>query len=363
MTAADNSPEDLPNNSAAKGTEPAGSREPSSPISHRKPRKRKKLLIVLCVVLAILFALTAAAFVALKIGEGKLRKRASGNPKLPSIDTEEMPEDADAYYQGEAYFYNHNLINLLLIGIDRADPETNTSHQADALYFFSLDTATNHANVLAISRNTMADVAVYDIDNRYLSTQKQQICMAYSYGKTPTQSAELTVQAVSDFLCGVPISGYYAVYMDAVPAIVDAVGGVRVTIDEDMTRANRTFKRGKEVVLTGKTALDYLQFRNESNQPRLERQKTFLKSFVSQAKSAVLKNLSLPVTLYKEVASKTVTNVSVTSVAYFASEAKDTDVQFRSIQGTSGFDGFYETFEADENQLYLLLLDVFYKKQ
>ncbi|MBQ7726424.1 MAG: LCP family protein, partial [Clostridia bacterium] len=162
---------------------------------------------------------------------------------------------------------------------------------------------------------------------------------------------------------GVPISGYYAVYMDAVPAIVDAVGGVKVTIDEDMTRANRTFKRGKEVVLTGKTALDYLQFRNESNQPRLERQKTFLKSFVSQAKSAVLKNLSLPVTLYKEVASKTVTNVSVTSVAYFASEAKDTDVQFRSIQGTSGFDGFYETFEADENQLYLLLLDVFYKKQ
>ncbi|MBQ7726720.1 MAG: PD-(D/E)XK nuclease family protein [Clostridia bacterium] len=264
MTAADNSPEDLPNNSAAKGTEPAGSREPSSPISRRKPRKRKKLLIVLCVVLAILFALTAAAFVALKIGEGKLRKRASGNPKLPSIDTEEMPEDADAYYQGEAYFYNHNLINLLLIGIDRADPETNTSHQADALYLFSLDTAANHANVLAISRNTMADVAVYDINNRYLSTQKQQICMAYSYGKTPTQSAELTVQAVSDFLCGVPISGYYAAGILYMPAKRDtaekglAMNGL-IRAEENLVTAMDKEKAGEYVpryALTKSGSLD-----------------------------------------------------------------------------------------------------------
>ena len=336
--------------------------EPSQ--NHAKTRKHKKLIVVLVVLLILVIVGVAAYFVVLKVGEIKLRNKLKGDDaKLPAIGTDSIPEDADAFYNGEAYHYNDELINILLIGVDRTSDQVTNSHQADALYLFSLDTTTHHVNILAISRNTITQVDVYDINNRYLSTDKEQICLAYTYGKDARQSSDLTVKAVSNLLYGVPIGGYYTVYMDAVEQIINAVGGVPVTIDEDMTTVSAAMRKGAKVVVTGEKALPYLRFRHESNQPRLERQKTFLLSFITQAKAATQKDLSLPVKIYKEVASKTVTDVNATSAAYLASEALNADVQLRSIQGTAGFDGFYETFKVDEDQLYLLLLDVFYKKQ
>ena len=328
---------------------------------HQAPFKHKKLIITLSVILAVLLSLVSAFLIIRKVGESALRKKQEeAQINLPYGDSD---GDADAYYKGTAYNYNDRLINILLMGVDKEKPNESDTQQADALYLISLDTDANTVKVIAISRNTVTDVDTYDINGNYFSTAKQQICLAYTYGTDDESSSENTVKAVSNLFYGLPISGYYTVFMNSVAEIVDAVGGVPVTVPEDLTMIDPKMKQGSEVTVTGKNALSYLQHRGDSNAPRLERQKAFISSFVSRAKSAVLGDLSLPLKMYNKLAANTVTNVTSASAVYLASEALNADFQIIGIEGESGTDGTYETFTPYEDQLYELLLDVFYKKQ
>ena len=331
---------------------------------HKAPQKHKKLIIAVSVVLAVILSLVSAFFIVRKVGENALRKRQeNAQTAFPSGNSEALPDDADAYYNGVAYDYNDRLINILLLGVDRNKPNASDSHQADAIYLISLDTDAKTVKVIAVSRNTLTDVDTYDINGSYFSTAKQQICLAYTYGNDDKTSSENTLKAVSNFLYGVPISGYYTVFMNSVADIVDAVGGVPVTVTEDLTGIDPRMKIGAEVTVTGKNALSYLQHRGDSNAPRLERQKSFISSFVGRAKSAMLKDLSLPLKMYNKLAENTVTNVTSASAVYLASEALNADFQIIGIKGESGTDGTYETFVPYEDQLYEMILDVFYKKQ
>ena len=331
---------------------------------HKAPQKHKKLIIAVSVVLAVILSLVSAFFIVRKVGENALRKRQeNAQTAFPSGNSEALPDDADAYYNGVAYDYNDRLINILLLGVDRNKPNASDSHQADAIYLISLDTDAKTVKVIAVSRNTLTDVDTYDINGSYFSTAKQQICLAYTYGNDDKTSSENTLKAVSNFLYGVPISGYYTVFMNSVADIVDAVGGVPVTVTEDLTGIDPRMKIGAEVTVTGKNALSYLQHRGDSNAPRLERQKSFISSFVGRAKSAMLKDLSLPLKMYNKLAENTVTNVTSASAVYLASEALNADFQIIGIKGESGTDGAYETFVPYEDQLYEMILDVFYKKQ
>ncbi|MBQ7726021.1 MAG: LCP family protein [Clostridia bacterium] len=325
--------------------------------------RHKKLLITLAVILFIIIALVASYFIIIKLGERRLRNRLSfDDTKLPPVGTESVPEEADAYYNGVAYNYNEDLINVLVIGVDRAAPNDSVTHQADSFYLFSLDPVAKKANIVAVSRNTMAEIDIYDSNNRFLTTSKAQLCLAYSYGTTAKQSSDLTVKAVSKLFYNLPISGYYAIYMDAVPEVMSAVGKVPVRLEEDLTAISPEMKNGAEVWITSKNVLRFLRYRKASNEVRSNRQQKFLMSFAQQAKSAMRNDLSLPVKLYKRIAKNTVTDIDVTGAAFLASEALGADFQFRSVQGTVGAEGNLETFTIDENQFYQLLLDVFYKE-
>ncbi|MFQ8841964.1 MAG: LCP family protein [Clostridium fessum] len=48
------------------------------------------------------------------------------------------------------------------------------------------------------------------------------------------ESCELTAEALSKLLFGLKIDGYFAVNMDSIPYFNDAVGGVPVTVDDEM---------------------------------------------------------------------------------------------------------------------------------
>lgn len=338
------------------------SSENKSP-KHSAPVKHKKLIVTLSVILAVILVLVSAFFVVRKVGENILRSRIKGaSPNLPT-DSDTIPDDADAFYKGVAYNYNDKLINILCMGVDNKKQNESDSRQADAIYLISLDTQAKSVKVIAISRNTVTDVDSYDINGDYFATGKQQICLAYSYGKDDKSSSENTVKAVSNLLYGIPINGYYTVFMNSIADIVDAVGGVPVTVTEDLTHIDPKMKQGAEITLTGKNAIGYLQYREGSNAPRLERQKAFLSSFVNRAKSAVIKDLSLPLKMYNNLAANTVTDITSASAVYLASEALYADFQIIGIEGETGTDGTYETFTPNEDLLYEMLLDVFYKKQ
>ncbi len=321
--------------------------------------KHKKLIIILSIILVLAISLVSCYFIVIKIGENKLRDSLSNTDG--DMGSDMYGDEADAYHNGKAYYYNNELINILLIGVDRDETIDKDGHQADVLFLVSADMKNKKAKILAIPRNTLTDIEVYDMNGEFLATDFKQICLSYAYGSNDEQCSQLTQKAVSRLLYNINISGYYTIFMDSVEEIVDSVGGVKVTVPQDMTSVNPKWKKNANVTISGKNALKYLVYREESSNDRLQRQKQFVTSFITSAKRAVGKNISLPLTMYNKLAKNTVTDVDGTSAVYLASEIIGADFEILQIAGKVGFDGQFETFEVDEKTLYEMVLDVFYK--
>ena len=241
--------------------------------------KTRKAVKIISIILAVILVVTGGVLGFIKLGEIRLREQ------LSFVDDEISSEDAygdsgEIYHNGQGYVYNENLINILCVGVDKKNKTDKNYRQADAIYLMSLDTETNNLNILAISRNTLADIDIYDMNNEFLDTDRAQICLSFVYGKDDEHSSMLTSKAVSKLLYELPINSYYTIFMDGIPRIIDSVGGVTVTVPEDMTDHNPKWSSGSTVVLRGSVVLGYLRYRKDSNEPRNDRHIGFIKSFI-----------------------------------------------------------------------------------
>ncbi len=326
-----------------------------------KPFKHKKLIIILSVILSVILALVASAAIFLKVGETRLRFSVNFEEEGLTPD-EAYGDNAEVFYNGQGYIYNENIINILCIGIDKDKASDKNSKQADALYLLSLDTEADLFNIIAISRNTLTDIDIYDMNNEYMDTEKAQICLSYAYGKNNKQATLLTCKAVSRLLYNIPINAYYTIFMDSIGELVEAVGGVEVTILDDMTKADPSWKKGKTVKLNKGNVNRFIGYRGETHAPRLERQKHFINKFMVAAKNAVKNDLFVPVDLFNKLSKNGITDIDASQVSYLATEIVDSSYKMNTIAGKSGFDGTYETFEVDDKALYKMVLDLFYIK-
>lgn len=323
-----------------------------------KNRNLKRTLTVISIFLIFVVTFAVATFVIIKIGEAKLKNSLVADEELAISD--DFDYSADVYHNGKAYNYNDDIVNILLLGVDKYVAAKDLRGQADAVYLISMNSKTNKIKVYAISRNSITDVDIYDSDGNYFASEKTQLCLAFAYGANGVQGSENCSKAVSKLMYGIPINGYYTVYLDAITDIVNAVGGVTVTLSEDVLQLFPNKKSGDSIVLKGDKAVEYLRVRGESSAPRLDRHKLFINSFISAAKESVAKDLSLPLKMYKKLNNKSITDIELTSSVYMASIAANCDFQVESIKGEYGFDGRYETFEVDKEALYNLVLNDFY---
>ena len=78
------------------------------------------------------------------------------------------------------------------------------------------------------------------------------------------------------------IDGYYMVDYSSVPALTELLGGVPVTIDEDMTSVNPEWYKGHTITLHGKDAETFVRTRKTvgsgTNAERMNRQAVYLRS-------------------------------------------------------------------------------------
>lgn len=319
---------------------------------------KKKLLIILSVVLGVILIAVSAFFITLKIGEMKLRKNLVANENIEN--TEDGVDDNAVYHKGKAYYYNENLINLLLIGVDRESNSTSKNGQADALYLVSVDTEVGKVKIVGISRNTLCEMNVYGSDGKPYGTENAQICLAYAYGSNDVNSSENCAYAVSNLLFDIPINGYYTIYFDSLSKIVNMVGGVRVTVPADTLDPQFAGIKGTSAVLDGSKAMSFLRMRNDSNAPRVERHKEFISGFINAAKSAVKKDLSLPVKIADKLGSESVTDIDVSGMIYLATEALNWETEFINISGEYSVENEREIFTVNEETLKDTVIDNFY---
>ena len=324
----------------------------------KKPLKHKKLIIVLSLVLVFCIALVSSLFIIIKLGEIRLKNSLVSAEK---VEAENDEDDFDViYHNGKKYKYNENLINLLLIGVDQDNTQKQIQGQADALYLVSVDNKADKVKIISISRNTMCDFSAIGIDGKDYSTEHGQICLAYAYGNDDIQSSENSVNAVSNLLYGVPINGYYTIHLDALVKLVDAVGGVTVTVTKEDADSGYYYNTDRTMTLDGKAAYSYVQARGNSNGPRVERHKKFISGFVSSAKRAVAKDLILPFKLANEMKKYSTTNIDITSAVYLATEALNWNIEFVNIKGEYAVEDGLEIYTVDETELKNMVIGNFY---
>lgn len=222
---------------------------------------------------------------------------------------EQTPVDAlaqlPAVVRGEAFART----NLLIIGSDagytgrRRDPAAPV--RSDTLIVASLDPANHRIQLLSIPRDTRVEIPGRQGFDK--------INAAFAYG-----GAELTMDTVARFL-EVPIDHYVRLKLEALPAMVDLLGGIEIDVEKNMRYRDRAadlkiaLKKGRQV-LDGAQAEQYVRFRHDENGDigRVQRQQVFLQ--------AMLDKLLTPESLIK-----------VPELVQVAYQSVETDLSFDQI--------------------------------
>lgn len=280
-------------------------------------------------------------------------------------------------YNGKIYEYNPSIISILYMGIDKTgrvqlSKDGISGGQADALFLFVLNPDKKTASVVAINRNTITDVDVFNESGEYVGTQKLQICLQHGYGDGMELSCERQVKAVSGLFFGLPIHGYIATNQDAAAALNDAVGGVTLEVLEDIPawKGIRGFTKGEVTTLSGQEARRYVQYRDvnvfDSASGRLLREKQYLNAIFSRMKEVVKENPSSIMNIYQAVSPYTVTNMEPADLLYLAGQAPSYSMGSEGIYSMEGetilAESGFEEFYPDRKQLYDLMINVFYSE-
>lgn len=286
-------------------------------------------------------------------------------PAKVQESTGETQDDRYVTYNGKKYEYNVNLKNILFLGVDTSDEFAEKSvgkgGQSDTLILLSMNKETKETTLLEISRDSMTDVRVYDVAGEYLTTERMQVTLQYSYGDGKKKSCQLTKDAVSNLLFGIPISSYFALSVDGIPTITDLMGGVKIKVPEDYTEINPAFQKDAELVLNGEQAEQYVRKRDievtGSNNQRMERQTQFLRALAEQMQG---KGFGWYDKLLAGAKDYIVTDISVDEMQRLTEYKMVEPIEFVPGEVVEGKE--HDEFVVNNDELQKIIINMFYKE-
>lgn len=349
----------------------------------KKHKRKKHIAAVLCGLVILAGTALGAFQIVRAMGKSSLQSKvkASTQEVLSTREQETVTEEERnqwqegwVKYQDTIYAYNEDIMTFLFMGIDKNSDveevkEGTDAGQADALFLAVMNPHDYTIKIIGINRNTMTDVDIYNENGAYVTTKKAQIAVQHGFGNGMEKSCEYQLKAVEKLFYNLPIHGYAAINMSAITTINDAVGGVDVTVLEDLTRADKLLVKDTQVHLMGKSAFWYVKYRDTSEfgsaDMRLERQKQYLKAFVNAAKQAAKKDIMVVAELYQAISSQMVTDITLNEAAYLAPILVDYSFDedgFYMLEGQTVMGEEFEEFYVDEDALYEMILEVFYEE-
>ena len=275
-------------------------------------------------------------------------------------------------YNGKTYVARTGLTPILLIGVDRGENAVEQwgyqqGGQADFLLLIVIDSSEKKVRMLQIDRDTITDVETLGVLGNVIGTRKLQIALSHSYGKTPQDNCNYTIQTVSNLLQGEPLDLYFSLNMASIAKFNDLLGGVTVTMQEDHTLINPAFTKGATLHLMGQDAYDYVHSRkyvdDGTNVSRMARQRNYIKA----AQDTLIKKLTgdknFVDSLFDTLGADLTTNITrgrLINEAAKASQYTIGEIEQMTGEHKLGNTGFME-FRADEQFLIDWVLKVFYR--
>ncbi|MBC1320774.1 LytR family transcriptional regulator [Listeria welshimeri] len=225
--------------------------------------------------------------------------------------------------------------SVLLMGSDARAGEKNG--RADTIILATANKQQNGIKMVSIPRDTKIDYGNGDIG---------KINASYSNG-----GPSGTVSAVEKLMPGVPVDYFISINMEGFKDLVDAVGGISVYNDIDLTEVNSKFVKGN-ITLNGTEALQYVRIRHEDPRGdfgRQDRQRDVIIGIANKIVST--SGVSNFESIMKAVGDNFQTNMTLTDIttmaANYASVLKDVDSEELKGEGemiyseSYGFDLYY----------------------
>ncbi|MDR1263055.1 MAG: LCP family protein, partial [Oscillospiraceae bacterium] len=186
--------------------------------------------------------IAAVAFYRLKVNE-QTADRTAG--EIEAIwDAAQLSKIDYIIWYGEKYRLKSNLFTVLFMGIDKSVESVGTENryrdngQADFLMLAVIDKDAETVSRMMIDRDTMTDIETVGVFGESTGSRVDHISLSHSYGDGREQSCQFTVNAVSRLLTIVgpaKIDAYVALNLSGVPSLNDMVGGVTLTVEEDLS--------------------------------------------------------------------------------------------------------------------------------
>lgn len=218
-------------------------------------------------------------------------------------------------------------LNLLILGFQADEAAT------DTMILVRLDVGRRTATFVSIPRDTWAPISGHGF---------AKINAAYAYG-----GPHMSARVVSKLMGGIPIDAIIALQPDGAAALVDAMGGLDVNIDEDMDYDDSSqdlhihLRKGQQH-LSGSQVAGYVRFRHDpaSDFGRMKRQQQVLKLILNQL-SEPQNWAKLPKILAvtrKEV-NTTLNNKQLVSLLTIYRSVPDDDVRSFTLPSRAGWVG------------------------
>ena len=348
----------------------------------KQQKKRKIKWILLILLLVILLGIIV--FLGMEIlGQKAMLKQETTDVAMTAPENEDVIVEDDGVsitYNGEKYIYNENITSVLCMGVDKEalteeELTVGSAGQADMLMLAIMDTESGKVNLWNISRDSMTEVDIYNVNGEYVKTEEMQACLAFAYGDGKHGSCENTVKAVSRLLYGMPIQSYAVLDIAAIQPLNDAIGGVEVMIHEGDILHGR-FKPGEKVLLMGDDVTFYVSSRRteipgepiDSNNNRMARQRQYMMNFIQKAMEKTKEDISTPLNLFNIIKKNNhiITNLDTSKIAYLTTKIMKVDFSedsFRTVPGEVVAGEKHAEFHVDDEALYQMILDTFYVKQ
>lgn len=270
---------------------------------------------------------------------------------------------------GKTYALRNDTTSILLMGIDReaknTDPGYRMGGQADFLRLIVLDKKNETVHQVQIDRDTMTAITILGVLGDPAGKRTAQISLSYGFGMNSEQSCRLTLDAVSEWLCGIPIDLYLAMDMGGIAALNDGLGGVSVTLENDFSDLDPEMVSGRTLTLQGKQAEYYVRGRryigDGTNAARMRRQENYVSLLSKKLHAKMAADQNMIGKLYDEIQPYLTTNIHWGRLINEIWAAKDyRQAPLVKLKGEYAVsrDGFVE-FHADREALQQLVIDLF----
>ncbi|MBU8878767.1 LCP family protein [Bacillus sp. FJAT-29790] len=255
-----------------------------------------------------------------------------------ALDTIHQPLNAGSEKrENKVSIQKQDPFSVLFLGVDESE---NDNGRSDTMIVMTVNPQKESIEMLSIPRDTRTEI----VGNG--TTEK--INHAYARG-----GVEMSINTVENFL-DVPIDYYVKVNMDGFKGIIDALDGVTLHNDMDLSYREYEFPKG-EIQLNGDEALIFSRIRYEDPRGdfgRQIRQRQIIQSIINKGKSVT--SLLNHDDIFDALGENVKTNLTFKEMVDIQQQYKVTNLTIEQIQfekGTGKYIGDLWYYIPDENEL------------